>query len=178
MPKDGVKPQDLITVKEASTMAGKSVATIRSWVRKGKITGFKEDVNNHSSPLLISTEELRAYLHTGATLTHPNNTGRPDIPSVSIQEKEREIQTLQNELELLRKEIAFKDERLEDFQSFISTLKALLEQRDNETKALREQLNLSLSRETEKQEEISKLLKWASLPFWKRWRNDLRLLEG
>ena len=178
MPKDGVKPQDLITVKEASIMAGKSVATIRSWVRKGKVTGFKEDVSNHSSPLLISTEELKTYLHTGATLTHPNNTGRPTIPSVSIQNKEQEIQTLKNELELLRKEIAFKDERIEDFQSFIFTLKELLEQRDKEAKALREQLNLSLSRETEKQEEISKLLKWANLPFWKRWRNDLRLLEG
>ena len=40
MPKDNLERlEDLITAQEAGTMAGKSLATIRSWVRKGKITG-------------------------------------------------------------------------------------------------------------------------------------------
>tara|TARA_Y100000592_G_C5479863_1_gene324655 strand:- start:2309 stop:2845 length:537 start_codon:yes stop_codon:yes gene_type:complete len=178
MPKDGTPPQDLITAKEASVMAGKSVATIRGWVRKKKITGFKEDENNHSSPLMISTQELKAYLHTGAKLTHPKNTGRPHTPSVSIQEKEREISELRNELSILKTQNEANLQRLSDLQSFISTLKELLDQKDHEVKGLREQVKLSSERETKAIEEVHQVLKWASLPFWKRWNKDFRLLNG
>jgi vacuolar-type H+-ATPase subunit I/STV1 len=169
---------NLITAKEASVMAGKSVATIRSWVRKGKLTPYKEDVNNHSSPLLISAEELKTYLHTGATITHPNNNGRPVLPSASIQEKEHKIQALQNELMILKSQEESSNERVADLQSFITTLKELMKQRDREIEGLTQQLNQSLHREESNKEELKELLKWASLPFWKRWNSDLRRLNG
>ena len=60
MPKDNLeRPEDLISAKEAGTMAGKSLATIRSWVRKGKITGHRKDPKKKNSTLMISQEELQ-----------------------------------------------------------------------------------------------------------------------
>lgn len=178
MPNAGTPPNDLITAKEASIMAGKSVATIRSWVRKGKITPYKKDVNNHSSPLLVSITELKGYLHTGVTITHPNNNGRPNTPSASIPELNNKIKNLESELELSKREHASKDERIEDLQTFISTLKKLLEQREHEVKSLRGDFELSRTRLESKQDEITSLLKWVNLPFWKRWKSDVKLLNG
>lgn len=178
MPNAGTPPKDLITAKEASVMAGKSVATIRSWVRKGKLTPYKEDENNHSSPLLISTTELKAYLHIGATITHPNNNGRPPSLSVSLQERDKHIQALENELELVKREQSSHLERIQDLQAFISTLKELLQQRERESKALKDELEASRLRAESKQNEITTLLKWANLPFWKRWKSAQKLLNG
>ena len=101
MPKDvTIRPDDLITAKEAAKMAGKKKDTIRSWVRKNKITGYREDPNNSNSALMVSEAELRLYLGGGCNVTHPNNKGRPEIPSVSLELKDKEIELLKKELEL------------------------------------------------------------------------------
>ena len=85
MQKDNLeRPEDLISAQEAGTMACKTLPTIRSWVRKGKITGHRKDPRKKNSTLMISQEELRTYLAVNAEPTHPNVKGRPDTLSVSL----------------------------------------------------------------------------------------------
>ena len=93
------RPEDLITAKEAGTMAGKSLATIRSWVRKGKITGHRKDPKKKNSTLMISQEELQAYLALNAQPNHPNVKGRPDTLSVSLTDKDKRIEELEKQLQ-------------------------------------------------------------------------------
>ena len=83
------RPDDLISAKEAGVMSGKSKVTIRSWVRKGKLTRYQLDPDNKKSTLMISKQELLTYLAVNAKPNHPNNSGRPETQSVSLVEKEK-----------------------------------------------------------------------------------------
>ena len=84
-------PNDLITIKEASAMSGKSTSSVRSWVRQKKITGYKADPNNKNSALLVSEGELRVHLAVNGKITSPN-VGRAEDVSSSIAEKDKRIQ--------------------------------------------------------------------------------------
>jgi len=79
-----LKPTDLISLKSAAAMSAKSVSTIRYWIRSKKITGYKEDVKNRNSPLLVSNDEIRTYLALNGKITS-KELGRPSSSSVSIQ---------------------------------------------------------------------------------------------
>ncbi len=170
-------PIDLISAKEAAIMADKSKATIRSWVRRGKITGYKKNPKNHSSPLMVSVGELKLYLNTSATLTHPNNTGRPETPAVSLQEKNRKIEELKSNLVVKSKNEENLQQRLEDLRLFTQILKEQLEQKDKTISNLQERLDLASVQQTKSQEELKNILLWASLPWWKKWRSG-KFLNG
>ena len=77
------KPNDLITVKEASKMSAKSVSSIRSWVRQKKLTGHKKNPKNKNSALMVSESELRTFLALNGKITSPNIGRSPDF-SASI----------------------------------------------------------------------------------------------
>ena len=47
------RPEDLITAEEAGVMADKKKDTIRSWVRKNKLTGYRQDPENKTSALMV-----------------------------------------------------------------------------------------------------------------------------
>ena len=178
MPKDTVeKPNDLITAKEASIMANKSKATIRAWVRKGKISGYKSDDNNHSSPLLVSTDELKLYLAINGTITPPK-VGRPSTPSVSVVEKDKEIERLEKQLEITERELSMNTQRVEDLKAFITTLENQLKSRDGDIVGLREQLQRVLDLQGKTQDDYNTLLHWVSMPWWKKWNKDIKLLNG
>jgi len=178
MPKDTVeKPNDLITAKEASTMANKSKATIRTWVRKGKLSGYKEDDNNHSSPLLVSANELKCYLALNGTITPPK-VGRPNTPSVSMVEKDKEIERLEKQLEITERELSINTQRVEDLKAFITTLENQLKSRDGDIVCLREQLQRVLDLQGKTTADYNTLLHWVSLPWWKKWNKDIKLLNG
>ena len=178
MPKDTIeKPNDLITVKEASVMANKSKATIRVWVRKGKVSGYKKDESNHSSPLLVSTEELKMYLAMNGAITPPT-VGRPTTPSVSIVEKDMKIGSLETQLEISKEKEQMNTQRVEDLKAFITTLENQLKCRDNDILSLREQLQRVLDLQVKTHEDHNILLHWVSLPWWKKWNKDIKLLNG
>ncbi len=74
---------DLVNLKDAARMAGKSERTIRRWMTEGTLTDLRPP-GNRTSPVQIRTAELRTHL---ATLTAPvvasetpAGDRRPDMP--------------------------------------------------------------------------------------------------
>jgi len=179
------RPDDLISAKEAGMHAGKKKDTIRSWVRKGKITGYRLTPNKPTSTLMISTAELQAFLGKEATLTHPNNTGRPPLPTASLAAKDNEIETLKKELTIEQERLKSSQLRLQDFQAFHNTLKNNLRQRDTELFSVRSQLECVTKSQKElldkyhkSQDDYIKLSVYLSLPWWVKWNKTPPILEG
>ena len=179
------RPNDLISAKEASIMAGKKKDTIRSWVRKGKITGYRLTPKKPTSTLMVSTAELQVFLGTKATLTHPNNTGRPPLPTASLATKDKEIENLKKELSLEQERLKSTQLRLHDLQTFHNILKNSLRQRETELFSLRSQMELAAKSQGEllgkyhkSQDDFIRLSAFLSLPWWKKWNKPLPLLEG
>lgn len=48
------RPDDLIPVRDAAQLAGRGISTIRTWVRMGKVDGWREDPDDDNSRLLVS----------------------------------------------------------------------------------------------------------------------------
>lgn len=179
MPKDNqTLPTDLISATEGAKLAGKSKPTIRSWCRKGKITPYKLDPSNHSSPLMISLDELKTFLAINGTITHPNNNGRPSDLSASLQEKDKLIEQLQNELSIIQQREALTSQRISDLQMFTNTLQKLIETRDGDVLAWKDQFKRVSASLSQLQQEHNSLLRWITQPFWKRWRSNSVLLDN
>ena len=183
MPKDvTVRPDDLITAKEAAKMAGKKKDTIRSWVRKSKITGYREDPNNSNSALMVSEAELRLYLGGGCNVTHPNNKGRPEIPSVSLELKDKEIELLKKELELSSLRCKAVEDRFLDLQGFNTSLQNTLNLREQDIVAQNNRMDVMELQHSELQQKYNQLqvrcqqlMTYLALPWWKRMTSALLL---
>ena len=175
------RPDDLITAAEAATRAAKSKSSIRNWVRIGKLTGYRKDPTISNSPLMISQNELRAYLAINGKITKPNTQGRkPDI-SVSLellrleqQKAQKELATKQAELDQARQLIRMQTDHMERMQKStdeqILHLRSLLESQSK---------HLDLSRQSVERAEQNKrqLYAYLTLPWWKRMTSSL-LLTG
>jgi septal ring factor EnvC (AmiA/AmiB activator) len=179
------RPDDLISAKEAGILAGKKKDTIRSWVRKGKLTGYRLTPNKPTSTLMVSTVELRVFLGTKATVTHPNNTGRPPLPTASLAAKDKEIENLKKELTIEQERRTSTQLRLQDFQTFHNTLKNSLRQRETELFSVRNQLKCAARSQNElldkyhkSQDDYIKLSAYLSLPWWVKWNKNPPILEG
>ena len=198
-----VRPVDLISAAEAGVMAGKKKDTVRSWVRKGKITGYRLDPDNPTSTLMVSTAELRVYLATDATPTHPDNKGRPPTPSASVEEKDKEIALLKKDLESVNQKLVMTEQRLTDILTFHNKLGVSLEQ--NKASELRlidaykatistleaqlDKVNLHCDKlqaqhdalQAEYKNSIAdnkRLFEYLARPWWKRMKADIPLLTG
>ena len=176
MPKDNSnRPDDLISAKEAGVMAGKSKVTIRSWVRKGKLTGYRLDPDNKTSTLMISKQELLTYLAVNVKPNHPNNNGRPETKSVSLIEKEKEIDELKKELELERERVKNLVSVNGDMKTLTDTLQRMLESRDQEVKELTGTVSTLLGEQIGLRQDNRQLTAYISLPWWKRMTSILLL---
>jgi hypothetical protein len=173
--------QNLITLTEASTMAGKSVSTIRNWIRKGKITGHKEDPGNKNSALFVDQGELRVFLGLNGKVTSPN-VGRGEDLSVSLKAKDDKIQQLILEKQVLElavkngQQLAVKNDEL------VASLQNNIKDRENQITSLNNQVEQVLSLLASCQASVAKLtaenkqlMTYLTLPFWKRITTSLML---
>ena len=182
MPKDNQEaPKDLITAKEAAKMAGKSKATIRLWVRDNKLTGYRKDPKKKNSTLMISQEELRAYLSINGKLTS-KEIGRPSELTASLTAKEQELQKIKEELQKREELIANLEKQLVKKDELTSILHNDLRSRDSQINSLNQQLSQTLHILANLQEEKSqlssnyqRLTTYISLPWWKRMTSALLL---
>ena len=185
MPKDNLeRPEDLISAQEAATMAGKKKDTVRGWVRNGKLTGYRKDPTKKNSTLMISKHELQVYLGTKAQVTHPNNVGRPPIPSVSLVEKEKDIEKLQKELEEQKSKCEELQNELVQIKTFTERLQIQLESRGKEVLTLSETLKSVMELQAgltddnrQLQTDNMRLTTYISLPWWKKIGSTLLLTD-
>ena len=178
MPKDNLeRPEDLITAQEAGTMAGKSLATIRSWVRKGKITGHRKDPKKKNSTLMISQEELQAYLAVNAQPNHPNVKGRPDTLSVSLTDKDKRIEELEKQLLLEKARNEALVNNIRDIRTFTDRLQSIIDSQSDELKSLRSSFESLLELQDRSQADNMRLTAYISLPWWKKIGSTLLLTD-
>jgi len=175
------RPDDLITATEAATRAAKSKASIRNWVRLGKLTGYRKDPEISNSPLMISQAELRAYLAINGKITRPNTQGRKSDKPASFEALKSEIYNLKKQLaekelelehlrELTRMSIAHTERMQASSESHISHLRAELESQSNS-------LKLARQKNDEAAEKHMQLLRYVAQPWWKRMTSS-HLLTG
>jgi multidrug efflux pump subunit AcrA (membrane-fusion protein) len=55
-------PDDLMSVREAADLAGKSLSTVRDWIRAGHLVKHREDPEDDKSKVLVSRAELVARI--------------------------------------------------------------------------------------------------------------------
>lgn len=176
------KPNDLITVKEASKMSAKSVSSIRSWVRQKKLTGHKKNPKNKNSALMVSESELRTFLALNGKITSPSIGRSPDF-SASIAEKDKEIKELKQKIEDL--EIAVKtavnladskSELIANLQNQVLSANNRLNHSESKTEQLLEMLASSQQKNNELTDSYQRLTAYYSLPWWRRLGSSQLLL--
>ena len=168
------RPDDLITAREAATYSDKGLSTIRNWVRKGLLTGYRLNPVKSNSALLISTHELRCHLAQKAQPTHENNKGRPSEVSTDKSGKLEELQTkvahLETQLAMAHQMIAHQEKLIgkfeKDEQASRQTLKDMQARQNDMSKTLE-----NAHARTEQ------LLTYQALPWWQKMKSR-QLLTG
>jgi hypothetical protein len=78
-------PDDLMSVREAADLAGKSLSTVRDWIRAGHLVKHREDPEDDKSKVLVSRAELVARIEevggppTGPGGSHPSTAPDADL---------------------------------------------------------------------------------------------------
>ena len=181
MPKDHLdRPEDLISAEKAAKMADEKKDTVRGWVRNGTITGYRKDPTNKFSTLMVSCSELQVYLVTKTQVTNPNNTGRSVIPSVSLVDKDKEIEQLKKELGEYKAKCNLLQDELVQVRTFTDRLQEQLESRDIKVSGLQDfvksvmELQADLRDDNRQlQADNRRLTSYISLPWWKRMSSTL-----
>ena len=173
-----IQPDDLITAEEAAVVSDRSKSSIRTWVRVGKLTGYKADPTKSNSALMVSKCELIAFLATNKSPDKPKQAGRqPDI-SVSIEKIEKEKIELEMQLKIAQEKIEMLERFIcqsEQLSSIQKDALAASEQRNKDIKLDNDLLKEEVARSRLRLEQVSFYL---SLPWWKKWNSGLPLLEG
>ena len=125
-------PDDLITAKEAANIAERTKTSVRGWVRKSLLTGYKKDPAKSNSALMISKSELLIFLAENNKHIkkggRPANTDESNEPSsfnpssISVEKDNRLEQMIIQKLEL--------ELKLKTAETEIGFLKELLGQKD------------------------------------------------
>lgn len=183
------RPADLVTVKEAAKLTERSKSTIRSWVRKGKITGHKEDMSNPTSPLLLSKSELLLFCSINKAPTANPNMGRPEDVTVSIEALRKEIDELKAKLDKCEVEKASIQAVLDVTQQMLCQAKDITDSKDSTIKALeaamailQSTLDISMTQHADRVKSLESQLhiarEYLSMPWWKKWNSSIPLLTG
>ena len=177
------KPKDLITVKQASLMSGKSVSSVRSWIRQKKISGYKKNPKNKNSALMVSQNELMTFLALNGKITS-SEVGREPDQSASIQAKNQEISELRQKIEDLELAVRTavnladsKSELIANLEIQVLSSKELLNQSEKRIEQLLEMLANAQQKNSQLSDSYHRVTAYYSLPFWKRWASSQLLLQ-
>lgn len=72
-------PDDLLPLKDAAVVVGRSLSTLRAWIRAGELEGHRETPEDPNSRLLVSQQQL-LLLAARSKPIHPGGP-RPDGPA-------------------------------------------------------------------------------------------------
>ena len=185
------KPTDLVTADEAAVMAQRTKASIRGWVRKGLIEGFRQNPEKPNSALMISKEALLVFL---AQNNKQNKTGRP----LATEKKETEaysenteqinfalekqslqgqIDNLKAEKELLREMIAQQGQTIEQAKRIEQHLIDARKQVERELEYQRTAVAVANEKIATLENKNQQLLVYLTLPWWRRIGNPAPMLS-
>lgn len=153
-----IEPEDLIGLAEAATVAERTSATVRRWVRSGALTRYEGAPASHggSPVVLVSREELLGYLAETSqkprTQAKPSPIQAPPVTQVSTGETAQPsdliIADLRAQLALagMRAELAKTAAALEAERTTVSRLQNDLAQMKTDLAEARDELTASESR--------------------------------
>ena len=193
------QPTDLITAKEAAVMADRTKASIRGWVRKGLLEGFRQDPEKTNSALMISKEALLIFL---AQTNKQNKTGRPlaieNNPETSIddaktnkpttensenmnlmlekQKLQAQIDNLQAEKQLLREIIAQQKQTIDQAKRIEEHLIDARKQVERELEYQRTATVICNEKLANLENKNQQLMVYLTLPWWRRMGNPVPML--
>ena len=163
-----IQPDDLITAEEAAVVSDRSKSSIRTWVRVGKLTGYKADPAKSNSTLMVSKCELLAFLAVNKSPGKLKQAGRqPDI-SVSIEKIETEKKELEMQLKIAHEKIEMLERLVKQAEQLASTQQYAIdasERRNRELRVDNELLKEEVACTRLRLEQVSFYL---SLPWWKK----------
>jgi len=176
------RPDDLITIATGAKLADRGKSTVRLWVRKGLISGYKKNPKNKNSTLLVSQAEIMAHLAVNGKINPPRPKSIDEI-SVSAEqwltEKElllEKISSLEREKELMNQLLIQAQENTKTHElmnrQLISARELAESELNRQIKAfeLAEEKNMRLSKR------MDELTVYMSMPWWKRWSLNTPLL--
>lgn len=134
---------NLLTVKEAATQVDRSISSVRSWIRSGKLKSHKEAGGKQNSRVLINRNDLLAYMSVekkANNVTRPskNNMLNDVMGNKLIDNLERENKRLESyndkllrENDLLKQELDEARQLSNDLKEKAWNLELQLNQTDN-----------------------------------------------
>lgn len=99
MPVDTARPDDLIPLPEAAALVDRSVSSLRSWVRAGRLVKWREDPDDTGSRVLVSRAELLALAARDLDPTPGRPARRPPTDEAALPGDLAELAKLRAELE-------------------------------------------------------------------------------
>lgn len=172
------RPNDLVTLDVAAILVDKSKSSIRYYLKTNKIKKYYKDPSKKNSPVMVSKQELLAYLAQNALPKGKASKGRPKSKIVSREVIKQERDEAQKEIIMLKAQLKMKDEMMEMLKQHTNDIKhsnALLDKQLNN-------LRLDLSSANDKNEKldlrIAQLTQYLSLPWYRRFGKTLPLLTG
>ncbi len=116
------RPADLVDVQEAGRLVDRSVSTIRAWVRKGELEGYRQDPRRRNSRLLVSRRSLLALAgltkdpepaRPGGAPRKPSERGpgEPEAPTTAAELLTVELEGARALVEALRGQVASLEEQ-------------------------------------------------------------------
>jgi hypothetical protein len=97
-------PDDLMTAREAATYIERSLSSVRSWVRQGKVEGYREVPGDVMSRLLVSRAEIELLRSPEKVTTTVVPSLRDDLETVKdlLRQLVGEVERLREEVSSLR----------------------------------------------------------------------------
>ena len=116
------RPPDLMPVSEAAALVNRSLSTIRGWVRKGDLTGYRQDPKRPTnSRLMVSRTALltRCGLPIELVNTAPPESETHQLSLRPQSAAQMEVDSLRAVVEVLRTTVSVLEGRVEAEQQLV-----------------------------------------------------------
>ena len=176
-PKD-IQPEDLVTAKEAALMADRSKASIRTWVRLKKLTGYKQDPYKRNSALMVSKSELLAFLANNKSPDKLKQAGRASDISMSVAKLEEEKKLLELQLKMTQEKIELLVQLLVQAEELADNQKRAIAAENSRNKEYKQENRLLKEELACTRLRLDQMSFYLSLPWWKKLNTTVPLLEA
>lgn len=165
-----------LSVKEAAAHSGKSVSTVRKWIREGKVETKPKE--KRTSKVMILRSSLMGFLMTEAEPT-VEGAGQPEkvqkAESEELIELRRLVESLQIKIQALEQKSEIDTYALSVKQQLITDLQTTLSTRDAEILSLKGDYQRVSEDKDALTTRINQLTIYIALPWWQRMRSTYLL---
>ena len=165
---ENIRPTDLIRAEDAAVVSARSKSSIRTWVRLGKLTGYKEDPRKQNSALMVSKSELIAFLAMNKSPEKPKQTGRQPYISASVDKLRTENKDLEMQLRIAQQKIQMLERLMSQTEEMSTTQKKAIDATERRNMELRADNNLLKEEIGHVRARLDQFSFENTIPWWRR----------